>query len=114
VAGTSIQPSVWAEDLSKSSTTSNLEVSVLKHPLKMTPAAAPALIFCPARTGLHYGLIAEVSRGPGAGGVTSIKQIAMSLYSLCFAWESRAMEKHGGQGDTAAGCVIGLTNTHTE
>lgn len=77
----------------------------------MTPAAAPALTFCPARTGLHYGLIAEVTRGSGASSVAAIKQIAMSLYSLCFAWQSRASEKHEGQEDAPVGCVTGLTNT---
>lgn len=82
---TSIQPSAWVGDLSKPPATSNLEAGALKHPPKKTPAAALALIFCPARTGLHHGLIAEVTRGPGASGVASIKQIAMSLYSLCSA-----------------------------
>lgn len=113
MAGTSIQPSAWVGDLSNPSAVSNLEVGALKHSPKVTAAAAPALIFCPARTGLCYGLIAEAARGPGASGVASIKQIAMSLHSLCFAWQSRASEKHGGQEDTAVGCFIGLTNTHT-
>lgn len=101
-------------DLNKPSATSNLEVSALKHPPKMTLVAAPALNFCPARTALRYGLIAKVTGGPGASSGACIKLIARSLYSLCFAWESRATEKPGGQEDAAVGCVIGLTNTHTK
>lgn len=76
----------------------------------MSPAAAPALTFCPARTGLHHGLIAEVTRGSGASGVISIKQIDMSLYSLCFAWKSRASEKQEGQENALVGFIIGLTS----
>lgn len=103
-------PSVWVGALSKSSATSNLEVSVLKHLSNTTPAEAPALTFHPVKTRLRYDLIAEVNRGPGAKAATSIKQIAVSLHCLHFAQESRASKKHRGQ---SSACIVGLTNTHT-
>lgn len=88
-------PGWWLGHLSKPSATSNLNVKALKHPPKITPVAAPALIFRPSRTGLRYGLITEVIRGLGASGVISTKQIAMSLCSLCEQGQ-RGIQRAGG------------------